>query len=629
MKYVATDTETTGLVWQGTREDWGFYPARPFAFSFCDQKGGTAYVRWEVDPKTRRVIVPPPRHGDWRVLRDVYCDPKIAKVFYNRNFDQRMIELTGIELDGPLEDAIAIAHGALGGDSLSFALKFICEQKLGYPKDDEDELKTAVQEARREAKSRGWCIAAGPLFSKEPWKADMWLPIDDTPKKCERYSVCDAERTMLVWMTWSDDVLGNPGKERTYRRELRLQPVTKRMEDRGIRIHPETVDSLKIHYEKRAKKYLDRIHEQVGRKMNLRSTKQLSQYFFEEKGYSPTKWTKKGNPSLNHLALADLAKIGDPVATDIMNYRTCVNANSLFFIPFSKFKRLDRETGEWIIHTNIRQIGPSTGRMAAADPNLMNIASETTGFSLAKQRMKPRACFGPREGYIWYLPDFSQIEVWCFAFLADDPTMKEALVGGYDYHGYIAQNVYASRPDYKGREDFYRKRAKIIQFCKLFGGGVKKIAAILEEPINEAKVFVADYENRLPGAMRYMRRVEKRARHDGQVVNQLGRHFSVEPHLAYRGTNYLVQGTAADIFKEGIAECSEMLDREWPGTMILLPIHDELIIEVPMEYHSQELMHDIRESLRVGGPMAGIEVPLPINFKIVRERWNWAYKVDV
>ena len=629
MKLVAVDCETTGLVFAGTKDDWGFYPARPFAFSFCDDSGNTNFLRWQVDPYTRQVLVPSKKHGDWSVLRDVLSDDQITKVFFNMNYDQRMLELTGVKLAGPMEDALPLVHQALGGDSPSFALKFISDRYLGFPKDDEAALKVAVNAARRKAKSLGYCIAEGPLFGKkDKWKADMWLTIDQVPKLCKIYAIKDAERTMLAWMTYYDDVMGTEGKRLTYEREQRLQPYIRKLEDRGLRVYPKTVDRLVRFYERKANEYYGLVKHEVGYDINLGSTKQLGKYFFQEQGLTPTKLTKKGNPSLAHLALADIVARGHPVAAEIMNYRTCKSAVSLFLQPYRNYMYRTKKN-EWIIHTNIRQMGTSTGRMAAADPNLMNVASESTGFSLAKQRMKPRKCFGPREGHIWVLPDFNQIEVWCFAFAADDPTMKKALLGGYDFHGYISEKVYGERHDFKKRKLFYRKRSKIIQFCKLFGGGLKKIAALLEEPVEIAAGFVKDYESRLPGVMRFMRRVEQRARRDGYVQTLLGRYCNVEPHLAYRGVNYIVQGSAADVFKEGFAECGEMLDSVYPGSYILVPIHDELIIEVPLEHYSNELMIDIRKSLQVASPKIGSPVPLPISFKVVRDRWNITEDVEL
>jgi DNA polymerase I-like protein with 3'-5' exonuclease and polymerase domains len=89
-RVVAVDCETTGLdAYQGHK---------PFAFSFCDENGITAYVEWDVDPRTREVQISP---RDLRVLRRFFADKTITKVFHNASFDLDMIEIgLGIPVRG-------------------------------------------------------------------------------------------------------------------------------------------------------------------------------------------------------------------------------------------------------------------------------------------------------------------------------------------------------------------------------------------------------------------------------------------------------------------------------------------------------------------------------------------------
>ena len=54
-KLLAFDTETTGLSPYGDVKQWGFYPARPFAFSFSDSEFDTEYYRTKVNPMNRRI----------------------------------------------------------------------------------------------------------------------------------------------------------------------------------------------------------------------------------------------------------------------------------------------------------------------------------------------------------------------------------------------------------------------------------------------------------------------------------------------------------------------------------------------------------------------------------------------
>src|SRR5215204_2161274 len=93
---VACDTETTGLNAHGSPVRRGHYPDRPFAFSFTNYEGENEYVRFPVDPFTRRV-----RYEDnlsaFYALKEFYENPAIIKVFHNAMFDLIMLRYAGIE----------------------------------------------------------------------------------------------------------------------------------------------------------------------------------------------------------------------------------------------------------------------------------------------------------------------------------------------------------------------------------------------------------------------------------------------------------------------------------------------------------------------------------------------------
>jgi DNA polymerase-1 len=66
----------------------------------------------------------------------------------------------------------------------------------------------------------------------------------------------------------------------------------------------------------------------------------------------------------------------------------------------------------------------------------------------------------------------------------------------------------------------------------------------------------------------------------GYVETILGRKIPVEKDEAYKGTNYLVQSSAtADLIKLKIVECANA----GLGEFFRLPIHDELMFEVPTD----------------------------------------------
>lgn len=644
MQFHGFDTETTGLLWWGKRRDWGFHPARPFAFSFCDADGETDYHRWDVDTANRRVITGPREETEHIVE---FCeDDRIHKIGHNVPFDMRMIELSAkrwlkrpIRWRGAIGDTLTLGHIATGGDELNYGLKELSAKYIGIPSDDEKDLKAAVTVARKYGKRRGWAIADNdvkPVWGNQSWKADMWLPHGKTPRICEEYATTDAERTILLWLMFYETVMGDPGMRATYEREMAMVPIIRGMMDRGLRIFPRDLDRLFTFYGKIKKKQRKIAAKHGKGEMNFRSPKQMAQTFYIERGNKPN-YTAKHDTcpgckmcphySIKAEHLVEIAK-KDDLAAAILEYRTAAHCESAFLNKYRAYMH-EESDGIWALHTNLRNVGPATGRMASADPNLMNVASATTGLQKSKTALRPRECFGPRPGYIWYFPDYSQIEVWIFAFHAEIDTMCDLLLAGHDFHGSISKQVFGGMPDFKSRRPMYRKRTKLIKFCKIFGGGPKRIAFILNVPGSKAQDWVDRYDQRYPGVNRHIRRMERLCRKEGFITNSFGRRYYLPPDHSYKACNYDVQGTAADVFKEGILELDELFSHRWPGIHMLLPLHDEIIIEVPIEYHSQRLCNEITEAMQVGSKQAGIPVPLPVNIKIARERWHETTKLKL
>ncbi len=615
---VAVDSETTGLCPWGDVQKWGFFPARAFAFSFYTWDGETRYFRWKVDPLTREVL---PNQKELLQMKALMENPKVTKVLHNASFDLRMFRMLGIHTQGKVHDTLIMAHVATGGSELSYALKPFCKKFLDYSDDDETALEESVKSKRLAARKLGWKIAVQHLNGKNPVKADFWMA---DPKLCERYAIQDVERTMLLFRILQDELKSEPQKQEVYEKELQLSKVVQRMEDRGVRVFPEELSKLRKEYTAYTEKQLKVSEENGGKDLNFRSNKQMVKKFYLEKGYAP-KLNAKGNPSIDGDKLVELART-DVLAKAILEYRGGSQMLSAFLDPYERFRVLE-SPNTWVLHPNYRQCGPVTGRFSCSDPNLMQVASETSGRRRADLILRPREAFGPRENHIWYMPDYSQIEVWVFAFLAKEETMIQALLSGRDFHGTVAEKVWGKKADFEKEKSYYRKRAKLLMFCKLYGGGVKKVAYLTDSSYDEAQQFVSEYDQELPGIKTFMNRMVNQAQRDGFIMNPFGRFYYIEPDFAYKSVNYLVQGTSADILKNAMVRVQEVLDKHWPGAQLLLTLHDELGIEVPLKYHSKKIMKDIINSMQADSGKIGSPVPLPVDMDVVKKRWNKGFEL--
>lgn len=626
-KIVSFDTESTGLNPYGDLKRWGCYPARPFAFSFCDQDGNTEYFRFKVDPFNRRVIYTSP---SFQKIKSILEDKSITKICHNLSFDYKMCLFIGIKLQGTLEDTLFMSHIVTGGTEISYALKPLCQRMMDYPDDDQKDLLESVKQARREGKKLGWKIAEEEIQGKDFIKSDYWL---GDSRLCETYARQDAERTMLLFLGLQNKIKENYDLNRTYAREKRLFYVTTKMELIGTRCYPEKlVDLEKFYLEYQKKQQI--LADKIGIKgMNFKSSKQKSEYFFNKMKYVPlkkTKVTKKGgggNPSTDGDSLVYFAeKYNDPLAKIILEHNTAGHMLSSFIGPYKRFKVT--ENNFEVLHPNFRQVGPITGRYSCGDPNLQQSASEESGRRKAEIALRPRELLGPRDGYVWYLPDYSQIEVWVFAFLSGEESMTKALLSGQDFHASVAEMVWGENKDYIERKEHYRKRAKNLMFCKLYGGGIGKIAMMTNSTEAEASKFVGEYNKKFPAVELFMNRMINKVSREGKIINPFGRVYFIERDKAYKSTNYIVQGTSADVLKEAMIHVDNLFETKWKGARILLTIHDELVLEIPEELHCKRLMREIVKAMQKDSSVLGCPVPFPVGMKIAKKYWSHTKDIE-
>lgn len=676
-KVIFADTEGTGLSphgpWRPVSYQFGATknlrteirstaPSRAFAFSFADLDGNTEYYRFDVSRKNRDV-----NYGrlnpKMKRISQILDNPTITKVLHNPRYDLLMYHYAGLRVRGPVIDTQILAHVATRGSEFSYMLKPLAKKYADYPDTDEKELKKEVQKARRIAKLQGWAYATEEFAGNSPADADMWM-VDDT--LVEPYATNDVLRCCLLYHLWYDEVQADPNMRSILEREHQLMWALKKMEDRGVRVYPKTVRELRTFYQDYQKKQTTIAVANGGGNLNFKSTPQMAAVFYEQRGHTPIYgkgWNKKANRynySLNGEQLLKMATgypefrtivvkawektrrrwiqvkkqvvvdvPPDVLAKSVLEFKAAGQTISTFLDVYERLW-VEEAPDVWVLHPGFKQTGTITGRLSCANPNMQQVASETTGRRKADIQSRPREAFGPRPGHLWYLPDYSQIEVWLFAFLSGEVKMQEALLSGQDFHGNIAKQVFGARKDFALHKDYYRKCAKLIMFAKLYGGGLAKLALLLKMPVRDAKEFIEQYEAELPGVRRFMQRMINRAQRDGMIFNVFGRGYSFEPTFAYKSVNYLIQGTAADVMKNAIIRINQILETKWKdGPRLLLTIHDEVLIEVPKHLHCQELMKDIIEAMQGDMDILGLPVPLPVEMKIVtsKHRWNKTTKL--
>jgi len=80
--------------------------------------------------------------------------------------------------------------------------------------------------------------------------------------------------------------------------------------------------------------------------------------------------------------------------------------------------------------------------------------------------------------------------------------------------------------------------------------------------------------------------------------------------------------------KNGLINTDRVLRTKWGGKpKLLMTVHDELCVEVPLRLHCRELMVDIIRAMQMDSKRLGLPVRLPVEIKIAKTRWSRPTKI--
>lgn len=579
-KIVACDTETTGLNPYGSFEERGCHPDRPFAFSFTSYEGNDFYVRFPVDPFTRRVCFDSDV-ASYNLLKEFFADESITKVFHNASFDLSMCNFAGLPVNGPIFDTRILAHIA-DSSRLTFALKPLCKSLFDFPDDDQKDLLDSVKKARRAGKKLGYKLA-------KDVEADYHLGDHDL---CKKYAIGDTQRTMKLFKLYEPLLNGTCNPEDPYYHykalsdmEHTLIPITMAMSREGATLDMEKVAELETYYtsciESSKKAIADLGYPDLNPKSPAQGIDLMYNKLGAEKQFKTRKSKVTGNRektlTVDKKVLASLSH-RFPVAQHLLEHSEAEKQLTGFIRPFKENSYL--EGYNRVIHTNYK-IGPVTGRLASSNPNLHNITSSDSAGKLSNIEFRVRECFTPDKDHFWILSDYSQIEIYCTAFLSKDPMMMDALLSGKKLHDITCIEVLGGVPGTPGWEK-KRKMAKTVNFLLQYRGGPGQLAATLNIPYVDALEISTKYWKTYQGLDNFYKNLEKEYKKHGHVKSLFGRPLrTVFERESYKLGNYVSQGTAAEIIKKAMIAVDAFMKAEFPLVKMILQVHDELIFKAP------------------------------------------------
>jgi DNA polymerase I len=499
-------------------------------------------------------------------LRSILEDPTYPKVLQNAKFDRLVFKNQGINLQGVVFDTM-LASYVLNPDS-SHNLTDLSSRYLGI-----------VPQSYTELVAKGQTIASIsiPLVA-EYCGMDVW----------GTYRLHDLLKAELAAAPKLLALLQEI--------ELPLEPILAEMEDRGINIDAEYLQTLSVILAEDLAKIEAQTYVLAGETFNLGSPKQLAQILFEKlqldtKGIRQT----KSGYSTDVNTLEKLQGKHEVVDL-ILQHRTFSKLKSTYVDALPAL--IHPKTGR--VHTDFNQAVTVTGRLSSSHPNLQNIPIRTE-FS-----RQIRRAFIPAPGWILAAVDYSQIELRILAHLSQEPVLITAYNQNEDIHTVTAKLLFES--DTITSEQ--RRMGKIINFGVVYGMGAAKFGRETGMKTSEAKIFIEKFYDRYPGIFDYLERVKREAIALGYVETVCGRrrYFKFESgklrglkgsdpnainlddlgnlgvldagHLR-AAANAPIQGSSADIIKLAMISIDRLL-QPYQAKM-LLQVHDELVLEIPQD----------------------------------------------
>ncbi len=364
--------------------------------------------------------------------------------------------------------------------------------------------------------------------------------------------------------------------------EMPLTSVLYEMEKEGVLVRR---DELKAYGDKLAVRIAElekEIKEKSGEDFNINSPKQLGEILFEKMNIPGGKKTKTG-----YSTAADvLEKLAPeyPFVADILEYRALTKLKSTYADGLDAFI-----AGDGRIHTSFNQTITATGRISSTDPNLQNIPIRT---ELGRQL---RGVFVPKDGCVFIDADYSQIELRVLASLSGDSGLIDAYKEDKDIHRITASKVF--NVPFDEVTDELRRNAKAVNFGIVYGISSFGLSQDLSIGQKEAKAYIESYFKTYPKIKEYLDRLVSDAKEKGYSETYFGRRRPI-PEL--KSSNFMqrqfgervamnapIQGTAADIMKIAMLNVSKALKESGLKAKMLLQVHDEIVVEAPVEEKDQ------------------------------------------
>ena len=472
----------------------------------------------------------------------------------------------------------------------TLSLKPSAEKHLGIPPEERDVL---VE----------WILANVPKTTKK--KAGAF--ICNTPVSIAGpYAMADTKLTKGLYLHFRDKTPIKP-----YKRECKLAPILVTNTLQGISLDIDSLEQDCIYYNTIRKQVDGLICQRFGRAINVNSGDELAAAIVAAN--IPAEWilTPKGRISTSKDNLA--AAVKDTELLALLSYRGTLST----YLDTFYTSWLEKEVNG-ILHFSWNQVrnnevgagktmGTRTGRVSST-PSLLNVPKEVVKNSeyIASLGFPPlpnmRKYLLADKGNKWLKRDYSAQELRILAHFEDGLMMQRYNENPkWDLHAEMSQILSKVLGI-----TVTRLQAKTVAFSILYGSGIASLAEMLGCSHQQASAIKYAYLNNLPGVKTVMDAIKYSWNNGDCIKTWGGRPYYKEPSkwiklktggqrwadFGYKGLNYLIQGSAADVSKQAIINYNAI---KKDGRFMLM-VHDELNISGPQSEMAilKEAMSDIQ-----------------------------------
>lgn len=361
--------------------------------------------------------------------------------------------------------------------------------------------------------------------------------------------------------------------------EMPLITVLARMESRGVKIDIDILNKLRSEFSLQIEELENDIFEEAGEKFNINSPAQLGVILFEKLKLPYAKKTKRGYST--SADVLDKLKGNFEIVDFVLEYRALTKLMSTYIDGMLKLVGNDGR-----IRPHFMQTVTATGRLSCTEPNLQNIPIKTE-----QGRRIRKAFVASGKDRILVGADYSQIELRVLAHLSSDKALIDAFNNGEDIHKLTAMKVFGVNSE--DVTPLLRSRAKAINFGVIYGMSGFGLSENLDISMKEADNYIKDYFKKYESVKKYMDDEIKRVKSSGFSTTIFGRkryigdinasNFMVRKAAERLAMNSPIQGSAADIIKIAMNNVQKRIQAESSDISLILQIHDELILEGPVE----------------------------------------------